>query len=113
MNVPGPRFGVASPEVTEGLQKTADRLLPRANSARVPGGANERENNSAANRASRQGTEWADEGSRRGGRAADAGLQKGTDMRRATILHALNLPAACPLISPTRTRVGILRGRGR
>ncbi|KAF1360010.1 hypothetical protein EJ07DRAFT_155477 [Lizonia empirigonia] len=38
----------------------------------------------------------------------NAGPHKGTDMRREMIPHAANIPAASPLISPTRRRAGIL-----
>lgn len=98
--IPGPRFGDDSPEL----------CVPRAMAPKNRRQA--RRGTRQCQRAARttcccceQGvetsTEWADEGSRRGDGTADAGVQKGTDMRRETILHALNTPAASPLISPT------------
>lgn len=61
--VPGPRVRLDSPEVTEGLQKTADRLLPLQSG---PAGASERKERQRRGQGGETSTEWADEGSRRG-----------------------------------------------
>lgn len=89
----------------------------------VPAEAHDCENDSAANRASRQARNGLfqdhsriTQGSRRGwggDGTADAGVRKGTDMRRKTTLHALSTPAASPLISPTRKRADDSHGRER
>ena len=104
--IPGPRFGVDSPEGGVWPQKTADRLRPLADSASQCQRVQE-------NRASRQARNALMKDYAGGGGTADAGAPKGTDMRRKTILHALSITAACPLISPTRKRAGNSHGRGR
>jgi hypothetical protein len=99
--IPGPRFGADSP-VSSKAPKNRRQADP------LTANGSECENDSAGNEQGVEtNTEWADEGLRRGDGTADAGIQKGTDMRRKTILHTLNTPAVCPLISPTRKRADI------